>query len=413
MKLAPGTPLEIGLMLDESQVPENVGRLATADGLAQVEWSAAVIEQQRRIDPLLYPPEPGLHAARGRDFEGLHGFLSDSLPDAWGRLLMKRRLEKRGIRIDTLSAVDRLALVGNTGRGALVYQPATTPADDVGLIDLDALAEESRVLLLGDDAGQIDTLARLGGASGGARPKVHLGIAQNGGLSAEGGEGHEDWIVKFRASVDPIDIGPVEEAYACMARIAGINMAKSRLLPAQDGPSYFATRRFDRPAPGRRLHMISLAGALEARADMPSIDYDMFLRATMAITRHAADVEEAFRRMVFNILAHNRDDHTRQHSFLQDEAGTWRLAPAYDLTFSTGPGGEHYMAVEGEGRAPTCGQVTTLGRRHGLSDRTITAIIDDVRGALAEWQSIATGAGATVSIAEIAQRHTQMAEVFG
>lgn len=413
MKLAPGTPLEIGLMLDESQPLDPVGRLAMADGLAQVEWAATIIERHHRIDPLLYPPESGLHAARGRSFEGLHGFLSDSLPDAWGRLLMKRRLEKLGIHIDTLSAVDRLALVGNTGRGALVYRPATTPTEDVGLIDLDALAEESRILLLGDDVGQIDMLARLGGASGGARPKVHLGIAADGALSAEGGADHEDWIVKFRASGDPIDIGPVEEAYARMARMADINMAASRLLPAQDGPAYFATRRFDRPAPGRRLHMISLAGALEARADMPSIDYDMFLRATMAITRHSADVEEAFRRMVFNVLAHNRDDHTRQHSFLQNEVGEWRLAPAYDLTFSTGPGGEHYLAVEGEGRAPTRAQVTTLGRRHGLSDKAITAIIESVRDALAEWQSIATDTGATVSIAEIAQRHAQMAEVFG
>jgi len=412
MKLAPGTPLEIGLMLDESRPLDPVGRLAMADGLAQVEWAATIIERQHRIDPLLYPAEPGLHAARGRSFEGLHGFLSDSLPDAWGRLLIKRQLKKLGIHIDTLSAVDRLALVGTTGRGAMVYQPATTPTNGAGLIDLDALAEESRVLLLGDDVGQIDMLARLGGASGGARPKVHLGIGSDGTLSAEGSASHEDWIVKFRAGVDPVDIGPVEEAYACMARMAGINMAASRLLPAHDGPGYFATRRFDRPAPGRRLHMISLAGALEARADMPSIDYDMFLRATMAITRHADDVEEAFRRMVFNILAHNRDDHTRQHSFLQDEAGEWRIAPAYDLTFSTGPGGEHYLAVEGEGRAPTRAQVTTLGRRHGLSDRTITAIIDDVRGALAKWQSIAADAGATVSIAEIARRHDEIERVF-
>ncbi|WP_394440034.1 type II toxin-antitoxin system HipA family toxin [Sphingobium naphthae] len=413
MKLAPGTPLEIGLLLDEGKAANTVGRLAMADGLAQVEWSAAVVDQQRRIDPLLYPPEPGLHAARGRNFDGLHGFLSDSLPDAWGQMLMKRKLEKLGVRIDTLNAVDRLALVGETGRGALVYQPATTPAEDIGTIDLDALAEESRILLLGDDPGQIDTLARLGGASGGARPKVHLGIAPDGALGGEGDAGHEDWIIKFRATVDPIDIGPVEEAYARMARAAGIDMAASRLLPAQAGPGYFATRRFDRPAPGRRLHMISLAGALEARADMPSIDYDTFLRATIAITRHAADVEEAFRRMVFNILAHNRDDHTRQHSFLQDEAGEWRLAPAYDLTFSNGPGGEHYLAIEGEGRAPTRAQVMTLGRRHGLSDRTIATIIDEVRASLSDWPRIAAEAGATVSVAEIAKRNAEVAAHFG
>jgi serine/threonine-protein kinase HipA len=413
MKLAPGTPLQIGLMLDEQQVPAAVGRLAMAGGLAQLEWAPEVVERRQRIDPLLYPPESGLHAARGRTFEGLHGFLADSLPDTWGRLLTRRRLAKLGIGIDTLSPVDQLALVGRTGRGALVYRPETAPAEDAGLIDLDALAEDSRVLLLGEDPGQLDTLARLGGASGGARPKVHLAMAPDGALSGESGAGREDWIVKFRATVDPIDIGPVEEAYARMARAAGLRMAPSRLLPAQGAPGYFATRRFDRPAPGRRLHMISLAGALEARADMPSIDYGTFLRATMAITRHAADVEEAFRRMVFNILAHNRDDHTRQHSFLQDAHGDWHLAPAYDLTFSIGPGGEHYLAVDGEGRAPTRSHVMTIAQRHGLSERAAAQIIDRVRDALVDWQRIATEVGVTVSLAEIGECHAEVARMFG
>ena len=400
-------------MMEESQPAIPIGRLAMAGGLAQLEWSAAIVEGRRWIDPLLYPPEPGLQAARGRDFDGLHGFLADSLPDAWGRLLMKRRLKKLGVRLETLTAVDRLALVGNGGRGALVYRPATTPAEDVGTIDLDALAEQSQLLLLGEDIDLIDTLARLGGASGGARPKVSIGIAVDGtfGQNAVAG-GHDEWIVKFRATADPVDIGPVEEAYARMARAAGIDMAPSRLLPARDGAGYFATRRFDRPSPGRRVHMVSLAGALEALPDLPSINYDGFMRATMAITRHAGDVEQAFRRMVFNILAHNRDDHTRQHSFLMRADGEWRLAPAYDLTFSNGPGGEHYLAVEGEGRAPTRDQVTTLGRRHGLSDRAIVAIIDEVRGSLADWPQIAADVGVKVSRAEINDRLAYAAATF-
>lgn len=414
MKLTPGTPLEIGLMLDESQSARPIGRLAMAGGLAQLEWSVAVIEGRRRIDPLLYLPEPGLQAARGRDFDGLHGFLADSLPDAWGQLLMKRRLEKLGIRPQTLTAVDRLALIGNSGRGALVYRPATTPVEDTGAIDLDALAEQSQVLLLGEDTDLIDTLARLGGASGGARPKVSIGIAADGTLGQNvAAEGHEEWIVKFRATVDPVDIGPVEEAYARMARAAEIDMALSRLLPARDGFGYFATRRFDRPSPGQRLHMVSLAGALEALPDVPSIDYDGLLRATAAITRHAGDVEQAFRRMMFNILAHNRDDHTRQHSYLMDSDGEWRLAPAYDLTFSNGPGGEHYLAVEGEGRAPTRAHVVTLGRRHGLSDRTIAEIIDAVRHALADWPRLAAEVGVTASRAEVAERLSNAAATFG
>ncbi|MDH7971903.1 type II toxin-antitoxin system HipA family toxin [Sphingomonas sp. AR_OL41] len=414
MKLTPGVPLEIGLLLNEGEPSSPIGRLAMAGGLAQLEWSAEVIKIRRRIDPLLYPPEAGLQAARGRDFDGLHGFLADSLPDAWGRRLMKRRLEKLGVRLDALRPVDRLALVGNGGRGALVYKPATTPVEDTVAIDLDVLAEQSRILLLGEDTDLIDALAKLGGASGGARPKVCVGIAADGTVG-EGAtvEGHDEWIVKFRATLDPADIGPVEEAYARMARAAGIDMAPSRLLPAREGFGYFATRRFDRPSPGRRLHMVSLAGALEALPDVPSIDYDGLLRATRAITRHAGDVEQAFRRMVFNILAHNRDDHTRQHSYLLGADGEWRLAPAYDLTFSNGPGGEHYLAIEGEGRTPTRAQVVTLGRRHGLSDRTIADIIDAVRDALADWKVIATELGVTASRAEIDDRLAHTAAAFG
>lgn len=405
MKLAPGTPLQVGLLFDEGQGAMPAGRLAMAGGLAQLEWSAQAIAAGRLVDPLLYPLEPGLHAAREHSFEGLHGFLADSLPDVWGRLLMKRRLARLGVRIEDLSAVDHLALVGTGGRGALVYHPATTPTDHPGAIDLDDLAEQSRLLLLGDEAALVDTLATLGGASGGARPKVHVSFAANGSVAVgDDVPGHEAWIVKFRAGVDPIDIGPVEQAYACMAQAAGIDIAPSCLLAQRSGPGYFASRRFDRPASGGRLHMISLAGAVEARPDMPSIDYDGFLRATMAITRHAGDLEQAFRRMVFNVLAHNRDDHARQHSYLMDPQGNWRLSPAYDLTFSNGPGGEHYLAVEGEGRAPTRAHVQALGRRHGLTDRVVAQIIDTVRAATASWPQFAGENEVRTSAAEIAQR---------
>ncbi len=415
MKLAPGTPIEVGLLLDEQRPPLPVGRLAMARGLAVLEWSSEAIAAGYRIDPYLYPAEPGLHAARGPVFEGLHGFLADSLPDAWGRLLMKRRLAKLGIGLEALSPVDRLALVGTGGRGALVYYPATTPHDDIGAIDLDALAEQSRALILGDEGALVETLAQLGGASGGARPKVHVGFAPGGAISVATGESapdHEAWIVKFRAINDPLDIGAVEQAYAQMARAAGIKVASSRLLSARDNPGYFATRRFDRPTPGQRLHMVSLAGAIEARPDMPSIDYDGFLRATLAITRHAGDVEEAFRRMVFNILAHNRDDHSRQHSYLMGSDGGWRLAPAYDLTFSAGPGGEHYMAVEGEGRSPTRQQIMALGKRHGLSDRAIGEIIAVVRSAVSDWPSVAAELGVSVSGKEIGERLVHMDRTF-
>jgi serine/threonine-protein kinase HipA len=138
--------------------------------------------------------------------------------------------------------------------------------------------------------------------------------------------------------------------------------------------------------------MVSLAGAIEAPSDSPS-SYDLFLRATRAITRRADDVAAAFRRMVFNVLACNRDDHTRQHAYLMGPAGEWRVAPAFDLTYAPGPGGEHYLDIEGEGRRPTRAQVTSLGIRHGIDAKRMTAVTEDVAAAVAEWPTQAKNAG--------------------
>ena len=420
MKLAPGTPLVVGLLTDETAAPHSVGRLAMARGLAQLEWSAEIIAEGMPISPLHYPAEPGLHPARSRTFEGLHGFLSDCLPDAWGMLLLKRRLQKMGHRFEDLNAVDRLALVGTKGRGALVFQPETLDGETSSTIDLDALADESRHVLLGEETELEALLTRLGGGSGGARPKVHVAIDAGGTLSA-GDElaaagtrsAGEEWIVKFAATNDPADIGPLEEAYARMARAAGIEMAETRLISSAKGPGHFATRRFDRPVPGKRLHMVSLGGVLEASPHMPSVDYDGFLKATLAITHSMADVEQAFRRMVFNVLARNRDDHVRQHAYLMDARGDWRLAPAFDLTFSNGPGGEHYMAVLGEGRTITRQHIEKLAKTHGISPKRVFAVIDDVRASLADWPSHARDTGVRVSMAKVSEGLESVARTFG
>jgi len=410
----------MGLLTDQNSPARSVGRLAMAAGLAQLEWSADVIAQGLSISPLRYPAEPGLHPARSRKFDGLHGFLSDCLPDAWGMLLLKRRVQQLGHRFEALDAVDRLALVGTKGRGALVFQPETLTGEPAECIDLDLLADEARHVLQGEESELDDLLARLGGGSGGARPKVHVAIGAGGSLSAGDelavtgiGSASEEWIVKFAATNDPADIGPLEEAYARMARAAQIDMAETLLIPSTTGPGHFATRRFDRPAPGKRLHMVSLGGALEASPHMPSVDYDGFLKATLAITHSMADVEHAFRRMIFNVLARNRDDHVRQHAYLMDDRGNWRLAPAFDLTFSNGPGGEHYMAVLGEGRNITREHVEKLGKNHGIPVKRVIAAINDVRAALADWPSYARDAGVGVSMDTVSEGLDSVARIFG
>ena len=415
MKLEPGAPLAINLTFYEDQPPMPAARLAMAQGLAQLEWSPTILTSKLPISGLNYPPEPGLHGARRRDLEGLHGFIADSLPDAWGNLVARRWLAKLGVRIDDLSPLDRLALVGRHGRGAMAFVPETAPAAEVETLDLDILATEATAILAGDESALAATLATLANGSGGARPKIHVGFDPSGAISVAEGEaapGHTAWIVKFAAPNDQPDIGPIEAAYAAMAKAAGLDVSEHRLLPAKSGPGYFATRRFDRPEPGRRLHMLSLGGAIESPWMQPS-SYDLFLRATLTITRHADDLAAAFRRMVFNILASNRDDHVRQHSYLMDPAGVWRLAPAYDLTYSTGPGGEHYLDVEGEGRRPTRTHVRALGKRHGYDKAAVDQVIDEVAAALAGWPGFADAAGVTaLSKADIAGGHADVARSF-
>ena len=415
MRLQPGAPLAINLIFDEDQPPLPAARLAMAQGLAQLEWSPAILASKLPISGLNYPPEPGLHAARRRDLEGLHGFVADSLPDAWGSLVTRRRLAKLGVRWEDLSPLDRLALVGRQGRGAMAFLPETAPAPQVETLDLDVLAAEALVMLAGDESALATTLATLANGSGGARPKIHVGFAPSGEISVAEGEASRDhtaWIVKFAAPNDQADIGPIEASYATMAKAAGLEVSEHRLLAAKSGPGYFAARRFDRPGPGRRLHMLSLGGALETPWTLPA-SYDLFLRATLAITRHAGDLAAAFRRMIFNILANNRDDHVGQHSYLMDPDGLWRLAPAYDLTFSSGPGGEHYLDVEGEARRPTQAHVAALGKRHGFGKAAVDQVVEEVSAALADWPRFADETGVTaLSKAEISQAHARVARSF-
>ncbi len=404
VKLAPGVPLDVAIAFaPDARVP--VGQLAWADQTAQLQWSREIIDRQLRIEgDVLYPLERGLIAARSRAFGGLHGFLSDSLPEGWGRLVMSRRLAKIGIDIASLTPVEHLALVGEGGRGALVFQPATTPdAETTAGVDLDDLAAEAARILSGEDGRLTDVLAKAAGGSGGARPKVHVGFGPNGEISVGGGElpaDHTAWIVKYRANEDPIDIGPLEEAYATMAKAAGLQTPEHKLIPAKNGPGYFATLRFDRPAPHLRIHMLSLAGAIECPIET-SYSYDKFLRATLRITRNTQDVERAFRRMVFNVLSHNRDDHVRQHAYLMDASGDWRLAPAYDLTYAAGPGGEHYLDIDGEGRKPTRKNIDNLGAQHGLSVKAVAVMVDEVAAAVGDWRKFAKDVGVTAATTKL------------
>lgn len=407
MRIDPITVLDVALDFRRG-ARISVGRLLIERGVAQLEYNPAFIESGMSINPTIARPGTGLIAARDpRTFGTLHGVIADSLPDAWGEVVTRRLLARSGMSYDTLTALQRLSLVGQRGPGALVYTPEALLDKASKPIDLDTLANGAIAVLEGVPSERaLSLLYELGGSSGGARPKVLLAIGADGSMRPGEGPipvGYEAWLVKFRGRrIERDDAGAIEMAYSDLARAARIDMSPTRLFPARKGPGYFGTRRFDRVG-GSRLHMASAAGLLDAEWQVPSIDYALLLQLVRVMTRDQRSVEQMFRRMVFNVLAHNRDDHAKQHAFLMDDRGTWTLAPAYDLTFAAGPGNEHYLSLDGHGGDDiSTADVFSIGREQAISERDARQIIADVSEATSQFRTAAELHGVSMeSIAEI------------
>lgn len=375
-----------------------VGRLAWRDRVVYFEYDPGFLASRLEISPFRLKLVPGLVEGPAGVFERLPGVFNDSLPDGWGRLLMDRKLREIGIQPGQLTPLDRLAWVGVHGMGALVYKPEhhALAADADGAIDLDHLSEESQRVLDDSPKAVLDELLRVGGSPHGARPKALVGLSSDRAGLIHGvdslPEGYEHWIVKFRAVGDPLDIGAIEHAYAEMARAAGVDMPPAILFPARKGPGHFGIKRFDRIG-NRRVHMHTASGLLNVDHTLPSMGYATLLKLTRSLTRDQAAVEQMFTRMAFNVFAHNRDDHTKNHSFLMSETGAWRVSPAYDVTFSAGPGGEHAIDIGGEGRSPGMANILAVADEIGVPRRRVEEISDRVRAAIARWPEFAALAG--------------------
>lgn len=378
---------------------EPVGRLATRDGKIYVEFDDAFLASGRVLSWLLRTPRQGVLQGPDAPFSGLHGVFDDSLPDGWGRLLIHRRAAANKVNPLSLTPLDMLACMGEWAMGALVYRPETEAPVDTGAIDLDRIAAQSRQVLKGAPEALFPTLLRVGGSPGGARPKAVVcrddrsGDLIHGALVAP--EGWSHWLVKFRGKEDPADIGPIEQAYARMARAAGVTLPPTRLLPSgtPKTPAYFGAQRFDRVGPAGRLHLHSACGHLHADFRQPSLDYKTLMILTFHLTKDHRQVVEMFRRAAFNVFAHNRDDHGRQFAYLMDRTGGWSLAPAYDLTYADGPGGEHSTAIMGEGRTPGERHLRAMAAEFSIPPADATGIIDQVRGVVDRWRDFAEDSG--------------------
>jgi len=387
--------ISITLNFDEKPIP--VGRLAIQNNHIYFEYLPAFLKTNLLISPFKLPLKPGVQSFSNELFDGLPGVFNDSLPDGWGRLLLDRLLRGHGLAPAQLSPLDRLAYVGPFGMGALVYEPhyKLTPTENIPL-NLDQLATYAHEILEGDSNDVLDELLALNGSSAGARPKALIGVNEKRNSIIHGAhdlpEEYTHWIVKFTNSLENIDSGAIEFVYSQMAKNAGVKISEAYLFPAKKGPGYFATKRFDRDK-NKRLHLHSACGLLHSNFRTPSLDYEDLIKATMVLTKDIREAKNMFRLAVFNVLAHNRDDHSKNISFLMDESGKWALAPAYDLTFSFGPGGEQSTMVMGEGKNPSEKHLIQLGQAVGFDLTEINAIIKQTLAALSKWNILAKNAG--------------------
>jgi serine/threonine-protein kinase HipA len=332
-----------------------------------------------------------------REFGPLPGLFDDSLPDGWGLLLMDRCFRSRGLDLPEVSVLDRLSWLGTRTMGALTYHPPSQREDvDAELFDLHDLAHHSQEILEGSAVDVLPQLLKAGGSPGGARPKVLVGFDPTGGRIVSGEDDlpdeFEHWIVKFSAKADSSDAGAIEYAYSLMARDAGIDMPETRLFKTAQGERFFGVKRFDRDG-NRRIHIHTFGNLIQMNFRIPSADYADLLKTTSILTRNHQDVLRAYRQMVFNVLSHNRDDHVKNFAFILDDAtGEWTLSPAYDLTRTTGPGGEHTMTLAGEGKNPTRSHMNQLAAQSDISQKDADNIFNEVQSAITNWPAHATKA---------------------
>ncbi len=345
----------------------NVGTLALAvDQRIAFAYDSRWLSEGFSISPFSLPLENRVFLPKRFDpFDGLFGVFADSLPDGWGRLLADRMLQKYGIKPEEVDSLTRLSIVGNSGMGALRYEPTEHLGSYEMDLPLDVLSEECSKMLKSGNSEHLDQLFLQGGSSGGARPKVNCKIQG------------EDWIVKFPSSYDPKDIGLQEYQYSLCAKRCGLDMPETRLLPSDLCSGFFAVKRFDRCG-SKRIHMVSAGALLETSHRIPNLDYTILMQLTMQLTRSFEEIQKLFRLMCFNVFAHNRDDHSKNFSYLCRE-GKWQLSPAYDLTYSNSIGGEHATTVNGNGRDPGMEDLLTVARKAGLNRQIAVPIAQEIQ----------------------------------
>ncbi len=380
--------LEVYIRFSKEDIP--VGQLVQDGKAVLFKYHSSYLTKGFNISPKKIHFDESIQTTSFSPFQGLFGVFADSLPDAWGNLLLRRWLSSKQLLPSQLNSLDRLSLVGENGPGALIYKPCEEGQRSNDFVDLDSLNHQVEEIISGESEEIIDELFQKGGSPGGARPKIYAGFNSDTHELIYGSnelpDGFSHWMVKFAATVDSPDITHSEMAYYKMAIAAGIQMSESKLLAGKSGKKYFATKRFDRHQ-NNRLHLISAAGMFHDDYEHSQLDYGTLIHETNWLINDYRAIEQQFRRAVFNVFAHNRDDHSKNFAFLMDEKGHWSLAPAFDLTFSSSSQGMHSTTCAGNGVNPGTKELMSLAEHFSI--RNGEKIIEEVKCVIKNWEYFA------------------------
>ena len=375
-----------------------------ASGLIKMEYTPEFINSGYNPSPLFVTPEKGRVYEFSQlpfgTFKGLPGFIADCLPDKFGTAIINHWLEKSGRPKDTYTTIERLLYQGSRAMGALRFEPQErkdlnkqVSIDLEGLIAATAEVLGERMLLdtnLKTDDEALLTILRVGTSAGGARPKAvvaynsETGDLRSGQVDAP--EGYEHWLLKLdgvdennpAAYSETMNYGCLEYAYYKMVMACGIDMMECRLL--EDGRRHhFMTKRFDRIGGSHRVHMVSLCGMAHYDYNQPdSWSYEQLFRVMRGLRLTQTEMEQAYRRMVFNVIGCNQDDHTKNIEFLMDTDGVWRLSPAFDMSYAVGAGftRQHQMSVNGKRQHITRKDLLAVAAEVGIKSAKASEIIE-------------------------------------
>ena len=409
--------------------------LQDGDDVASFEYDAAFAQSGIQVAPLVMPLSRRVHrfpALSRTTFHGLPGLLADSLPDKFGNALIDAWLASRGRQADSFNAIERLCYTGERGMGALEFAPATGPAakQTTGIEVSQLVALASKVLthrnnLQASFAAQgsedaLSDILRVGTSAGGARAKAVVAWnrktneVRSGQVKA--GKDFEYWLLKFdgvsgnkdKELDDPKGYGLIEYAYYLMALECGIDMSECRLFK-EHGRSHFMTRRFDRLAGGEKLHMQSLSALAHYDFNMAgAYSYEQALLVMRQLQLPMQAIEQQFRRMAFNIVARNQDDHVKNIAFLMNKSGEWSLSPAFDMTYSFNPAGawtaSHQMTMNGKRDNFTLDDFNACAKKASMKRGRAAKIVSEVQAMVSRWKSFAEQAGLPDGVRQKIQR---------